>query len=286
VSESSRQIVLTLTCPDQVGIVHEVSGLLVQHRCNIEDSQQFADIASGKFFMRVVASLPGECTTEEIRDDVAELSTRFSMQWAVHEVGVRAPILVLVSKYGHCLNDLLYREANGSLPGKIAAVVSNHPDMSHLVEAYDIPFIHLPVSKENRREQEDEIFRLSQQFDVSLVVLARYMQILTPELVSRLQGKAINIHHGLLPAFKGGSPYTQAFDRGVKIIGATAHFVTSDLDEGPIIEQAVAHVDHRPNAAELTRIGQNLECVALTSAVGSFLEHRVMLNGTRTVVFS
>jgi formyltetrahydrofolate deformylase len=283
---SSRQIVLTLTCPDQVGIVHAVSGLLVNRQSNIEDSQQFADTAAGAFFMRVVASLPDETTLEEFRGDLAELAARFDMQAEVHETGVRAPILVLVSKFGHCLNDLLYRQENGTLPAQIAAVVSNHPDMGHLVEAYGIPFIHLPVSKENRAEQEDEIFRLSQELDVSLVVLARYMQILTPTLVSRLEGKAINIHHGLLPAFKGASPYAQAYERGVKIIGATAHFVTSDLDEGPIIEQAVAHVDHRSNAAELTRIGQNLECLALTSAVTAFLERRVMMDGTRTVVFS
>jgi formyltetrahydrofolate deformylase len=218
---SSRQIVLTLTCPDQVGIVHAVSGLLVNRQSNIEDSQQFADTGAGTFFMRVVASLPDETTLEAFRGDVAELAARFDMQAEVHETGVRAPILVLVSKFGHCLNDLLYRQENGTLPARIAAVVSNHPDMGHLVEAYGVPFIHLPVSKENRVEQEDEIFRLSEEYDVSLVVLARYMQILTPTLVSRLEGKAINIHHGLLPAFKGASPYTQAYERGVKIIGAT-----------------------------------------------------------------
>ena len=269
-----------------MGIVHAVSGVLVNRGCNIEDSQQFADVGTGRFFMRVVATLPDDVTIDAFESDVSELATRFTMQAEVHEAGVRAPILVLVSKFGHCLNDLLYREENGTLPAKIAAVVSNHPDMGHLVEAYGKPFIHLPVSKENRVEQEDEIHRLADEYGVSLVVLARYMQILTPSLVARLEGKAINIHHGLLPAFKGASPYNQAYERGVKIIGATAHFVTSDLDEGPIIEQAVAHVDHRSTAGELTRIGQNLECQALTGAVTAFLERRVMMNGTRTVVFS
>jgi formyltetrahydrofolate deformylase len=282
----SRRIVLTLTCPDQVGIVHAVSQVLVTRGSNIEDSQQFADTAARAFFMRVVASLPDECTLAAFRDDLAAVAERFDMQIEVHEAGDRAPILVLVSKYGHCLNDLLYRQANGSLPAEIAAVVSNHPDLGHLVDAYDVPFIHLPVSRANREEQEDEIFRLVGEYQVSLVVLARYMQILTPSLVDRLSGRAINIHHGLLPAFKGASPYSQAHERGVKIIGATAHFVTSDLDEGPIIEQAVGPVDHRSDAAELTRIGQNLECVALTSAVTAFLERRVMINGSRTVVFS
>jgi formyltetrahydrofolate deformylase len=236
--------------------------------------------------MRVVASVPDDVTIEEFREDLSELATRFTMDVEVHESGVRAPILVLVSRYGHCLNDLLYRESTGSLPGTIAAVVSNHPDMGHLVEAYGKPYIHLPVSKDNRLEQEAEILRLAEEYHVALVVLARYMQILTPGLVERLEGWAINIHHGLLPAFKGASPYDQAYEHGVKIIGATAHFVTTDLDEGPIIDQAVGRVDHRANPAELTRIGQAIECQALTDAVTAFLERRVMRNGRKTVVFA
>jgi formyltetrahydrofolate deformylase len=195
------------------------------------------------------------------------------------------PVLVLVSKLGHCLNDLLYRQSIGALSGTIAGVVSNHPDFEALVSAYGIPFHYLPVSDANRREQETTICDLADSLGVALVVLARYMQILSPEMVARLEGRAINIHHSFLPGFKGGRPYHQAYERGVKLIGATAHYVTSELDEGPIIEQEVVRVDHRSNPNDLTAIGRDVECVALARAVEAHLSHRVMMNGTRTVVF-
>ena len=209
---------------------------------------------------------------------------RFEMEIGFFDTA-QEPILVLVSRIGHCLNDLLYRHSTGSLHARIAAVASNHPNFEGLVTAYGIPFHYLPVSHENRREQEDEILRIAASHNVSLVVLARYMQILTPEMVERLTGRAINIHHGLLPSFKGAQPYHQAYERGVKLIGATAHFVTSDLDEGPIIEQEVSRVDHRAAPADLTSIGQDLECSALARAVRWYLDHRVMLNDRKTVIF-
>ena len=281
-----RGVVLTLTCaPDRPGIVHDVSGLLFRRSCNIEDSQQFADPIEGRFFMRVAASLPDGLALEDLRGDVRRLADSSGLEAEVWEADERPPIVILVSKTGHCLNDLLYRQSSGTLPAEIAAVVSNHPDLGPLTEAHGVPFVHLPVSSENRAGQEAEIAALVERSGARCVVLARYMQILSPWLVDRLQGVAINIPHGLLPAFVGASPYRQAYERGVKIIGATAHFVTSELDEGPIIEQAVSRVDHRATVAELTRIGEGLECQALYGAVRSFLEHRVMLAGSRTVVF-
>jgi formyltetrahydrofolate deformylase len=278
------RIVLTLTCPDRMGIVHAVSGLLTQSGCNIEESQQFADTSTNRFFMRVDFSVPDAADKDAIREQFADLAQRFEMEIGLYETQM-PPILVLVSRIGHCLNDLLYRHSTGSLHAQIAAVVSNHPDFESLVSAYGIPYHYLPVSNENRREQEKEIMRIADELGVSLLVLARYMQVLTPETVELLDGRAINIHHGLLPSFKGAQPYTQAYERGVKLIGATAHFVTSELDGGPIIEQEVSRVDHRSDPAELTAIGQDLECIALSRAVGWYLDHRVMRNGNKTVVF-
>ena len=281
---SERRVVLTLTCPDRVGIVHAVSGLLAGAGCNIEESQQFADPRTKRFFMRVEASTEESSDMVRLKDQIVELGEQFEMEIGFFDTA-QEPILVLVSRIGHCLNDLLYRHSTGSLHANIAAVASNHPDFESLVTAYGIPFHYLPVSDENRKAQEDEIWRIALEHNVSLVVLARYMQILTPEMVERLTGKAINIHHGLLPSFKGAQPYQQAYERGVKLIGATAHFVTSELDEGPIIEQEVSRVDHRAAPAELTAIGQDLECIALSRAVSWYLDHRVMSNGRKTVVF-
>ena len=281
---SERRVVLTLTCPDRVGIVHAVSGLLAGAGCNIEESQQFADPRTKRFFMRVEASTEESSDMSRLRDQIVELSEQFEMETGFFDTAPE-PILVLVSRIGHCLNDLLYRHSTGSLHANIAAVASNHPDFETLVTTYGIPFHYLPVSDENRRAQEDEIWRIALEHNVSLVVLARYMQILTPTMVERLTGKAINIHHGLLPSFKGAQPYQQAYERGVKLIGATAHFVTSELDEGPIVEQEVSRVDHRAAPADLTAIGQDLECIALSRAVSWYMDHRVVLNGRKTVVF-
>jgi formyltetrahydrofolate deformylase len=283
--EKPVQRVITLTCPDQIGIVHAVSGLLGSNGWNIDDSQQFADTRTNRFFMRVVASNAAGGDGLGLEAGLGELAERFEMEITSHAPSETPPILVLVSKLGHCLNDLLYRQSIGALSGTIAGVVSNHPDFEALVSAYGIPFYYLPVSDENRREQETTICDLADSLGVALVVLARYMQILSPEMVARLEGRAINIHHSFLPGFKGGRPYHQAYERGVKLIGATAHYVTSELDEGPIIEQEVVRVDHRSNPNDLTAIGRDVECVALARAVEAHLSHRVMMNGNRTVVF-
>jgi formyltetrahydrofolate deformylase len=279
------QRVITLACPDQIGIVHAVSGLLAGAGWNIDDSQQFADTRTNRFFMRVVASNAAGSDELGLEDGLGELATRFNMEVTSNSPSETPPVLVLVSKLGHCLNDLLYRQSIGALSGTIAGVVSNHPDFEPLVSAYGIPFHYLPVSDENRREQETTILDLADSLGVALVILARYMQILSPEMVGRLEGRAINIHHSFLPGFKGGRPYHQAYERGVKLIGATAHYVTSELDEGPIIEQEVVRVDHRANPNDLTAIGRDVECVALARAVEAHLSHRVMMNGNRTVVF-
>jgi formyltetrahydrofolate deformylase len=279
------QRVITLACPDQIGIVHAVSGLLAGAGWNIDDSQQFADTRTNRFFMRVVASNAAGSDELGLEGGLVELATRFNMDVTSHSPLETPPVLVLVSKLGHCLNDLLYRQSIGALSGTIAGVVSNHPDFEPLVSAYGIPFHYLPVSDENRQEQETTICDLADSLGVALVILARYMQILSPEMVARLEGRAINIHHSFLPGFKGGRPYHQAYERGVKLIGATAHYVTSELDEGPIIEQEVVRVDHRANPNELTAIGRDVECVALARAVQAHLSHRVMMNGNRTVVF-
>jgi len=283
--QKSVQRVITLTCPDQIGIVHAVSGLLAGSGWNIDDSQQFADTRTNRFFMRVVTSNAAGIDELGLDAGLGELASRFNMEVASHAPSETPPVLVLVSKLGHCLNDLLYRQSIGALSGAIAGVVSNHPDFEALVGAYGIPFHYLPVSDENRGEQETTICDLADSLGVALVVLARYMQILSPEMVARLEGRAINIHHSFLPGFKGGRPYHQAYERGVKLIGATAHYVTSELDEGPIIEQEVVRVDHRSNPNDLTAIGRDVECVALARAVEAHLSHRVMMNGNRTVVF-
>lgn len=285
VDQKPTRRVITLSCPDQIGIVHAVSGLLAESGWNIDDSQQFADTRTNRFFMRVATTAVTGADGTALELGLGQLAERFSMEARCHDPSVSQPILVLVSKLGHCLNDLLYRQSISGLSGHIAAVVSNHPDFESLVNAYGIPFRHMPVSDENRRAQEDAICDLADELGVSLVILARYMQILSPEMVKRLEGRAINIHHSFLPSFKGGRPYHQAYERGVKLIGATAHYVTSELDEGPIIEQEVVRVDHRATPTELTAMGRDVECVALARAVEAQLSHRVMMNGNRTVVF-
>jgi formyltetrahydrofolate deformylase len=279
------EVVLTLTCPDRVGIVHAVSGLLAGGDVNILESQQFADPDTGRFFMRVQAALSERVRLADLRTEFAPLAERFEMSWGMHDPAERPKILILVSRMGHCLNDLLYRHRIGALRAEIVAVASNHPDFESLTRSYGIAFHHLPVTPETRAAQESKLLALADELGVELVVLARYMQILTEPTVELLAGKAINIHHSFLPSFKGAHPYHQAYRRGVKLIGATAHYVTTDLDEGPIIEQEVARVDHTRSPDELVAIGRDIECVALARAVRWHLERRVMLNGNRTVVF-
>jgi formyltetrahydrofolate deformylase len=278
-------IVLTLSCPDRVGIVHSVAGFLAARAINIIDSKQFADPSTGQFFMRVEAVPPSNIELGELRHEFEVLARQFAMSFEVHDAKERPRILVLVSKQGHCLNDLLYRYSIGSLRADIVAVVSNHTDFEELTRSSGIDFHHLPVTKETKDKQEEKLRTLLDELQIDLVVLARYMQILSEPTVGRLAGMAINIHHSFLPSFKGASPYRQAYDRGVKVIGATAHYVTTELDEGPIIEQEVARVDHSESPEELAEVGRDIECVTLARAVRWHIEHRVMLSGHRTIVF-
>jgi formyltetrahydrofolate deformylase len=278
------ELVLTLSCPDRPGIVHAVSGFLAARNCNILDSQQYGSPVTSTFFLRVHFDSP--VPEHELRENFAELAATFSMTWELHASAHRPNVLVMVSREGHCLNDLLYRWRAGYLPCTIAGVVSNHADLESLTAPYDVPFHHFPVTKETRDDQEAAVLGLVNELGVELVVLARYMQILSAEFCERLPGRIINIHHSFLPSFRGGKPYEQAYVRGVKLIGATAHYVTADLDEGPIIEQEVERVGHVHNPAALAAVGRDLECVALARAVRWHLEHRVLLDGHRTVVFS
>lgn len=282
--------ILTLSCPDRRGIVHKVSEFLSTHGCNIIDSSQFGDKSTDQFFMRVHFVLEeGATSQEQIARDFEAVAEPLQMRWQLHDMSKKPKVLILVSKIGHCLNDLLFRYRSGLLPVEIVAVVSNHQDFYQLAASYNIPFHHFPLPTgapaAEKRKQENQILALVDRYEVDLVVLARYMQILSAEMCEALQGKTINIHHSFLPSFKGARPYYQAHDRGVKIIGATAHLVTSDLDEGPIIEQDVQRVTHSMSPEELTAIGRDVECVVLARAVKYFIERRILLNGTKTVVF-
>jgi formyltetrahydrofolate deformylase len=278
-----RELVLTLSCPDRPGIVHAVSGFLAERECNILDSQQYGSPRTATFFLRMHVVAPIEPV--QLREEFAAVAAAFGMDWQLHASDERPRVLVLVSRQGHCLNDLLYRWRSGYLPGAVAAVVSNHTDLEPLTASYDVPFHHLPVTPEHRDEQEARVLALVESQDAELVVLARYMQVLSPRVCDALPGRIINIHHSFLPSFRGGRPYDQAYEHGVKLIGATAHYVTAHLDEGPIIEQEVARVGHAHEPEQLAAVGRDLECVALARAVRWHLEHRVLLDGQRTVVF-
>ncbi|MFD9427658.1 MULTISPECIES: formyltetrahydrofolate deformylase [unclassified Streptomyces] len=282
----SEQYVLTLSCPDKQGIVHAVSSYLFMTGCNIEDSQQFGDHDTGLFFMRVHFSADSPVTVDKLRASFAAIGDSFRMDWQIHRSSDRMRIVLMVSRFGHCLNDLLFRSRIGALPVEIAAVVSNHTEFAELVASYGIPFRHLPVTKENKADAEARLLELVREEDVELVVLARYMQVLSDDLCKRLSGRIINIHHSFLPSFKGAKPYHQAHARGVKLIGATAHYVTADLDEGPIIEQEVERVGHDVTPDQLVAIGRDVECQALARAVKWHAERRILLNGRRTVIFA
>jgi formyltetrahydrofolate deformylase len=290
----SRQFIVTLSCRDAKGIVYAVSGLLYEAGCNIIDSQQFGDVlgadSTGLFFMRVHFEAPEALAAPaSIEALVAPLRTRFAMDLSVHSLAHAPRLLLMVSKHGHCLNDLLFRCRSGQLPATIAGVVSNHPDFAELCASHGVPFHHLPLptgaDAGAKRAQEQRIERLVTDERIDLVVLARYMQILSAEFCGFLRGRAINIHHSFLPSFKGAKPYYQAHERGVKLIGATAHYVTAELDEGPIIEQDVERVDHSHGPEDFTAVGRDVESVVLARAVRWHVEHRVLLNGRRTVVF-
>jgi formyltetrahydrofolate deformylase len=283
--DPSPHFVLTLSGPDRIGIVAAVSAFLLAHRCNILDSAQFGDAGATRFFMRVDFAPEASISLAELTRDFAPVAQPFGLQWSIHDGAVKTRTLIMVSRFGHCLNDLLYRYQIGALPITIPAIVSNHADFRPLVEANGIPFHHLPVTPDTKAKQERQLLDLIAAEQCELVVLARYMQVLSQDLCRELAGKAINIHHSFLPSFKGARPYHQAHERGVKLIGATAHYVTEQLDEGPIIEQDVARVDHAMTPNTMVAIGRDVEAVVLARAVRWHSEHRVLLNGTRTVVF-
>ncbi len=278
-----KTYILTLSCKDTKGIVAAVSGFLAENGCFILESAQLGDASTGNFFMRSVFTSSDKLASLE--DNFQKIADEFTMDWKLHDQSVKPRLLLMVSKQGHCLNDLLHRYASGSLAIEIPAIISNHPDMEEMANWYNIPFHHLPITTKTKSKQEDQIFELIKNLDIDLTVLARYMQIISPNLVEKFYGKAINIHHSFLPGFKGAKPYHQAFDRGVKIIGATAHYVSNELDEGPIIEQEVTRVNHIHTPDKLLSIGQDIESIVLTRAVTYHIEHRIMLNGTKTVVF-
>ena len=276
--------VLTLLCPDRPGIVHAVSGLLVQWDGNILESQQFDDQAEDRFFMRVRFAVEGG-TVESLREAFVPVADRFGMTWEMYEATAPYRTLILVSKQSHCLNDLLFRWSNSSLQIDPVAIVSNHRDCEAMAASYGVPFHHIPVTPESKADAEAQLLGLVDSLGVHLVVLARYMQVLSDDTCRQLEGRMINIHHSFLPSFKGARPYHQAFDRGVKLVGATAHYVTADLDEGPIIEQDVLRVHHGYDAAELASAGRDVESQVLSRAVRWHAESRVLLNGHKTVVF-
>ena len=277
--------ILTLSCPDRTGIVYRVSGLLFELGCNILDSQQFGDEETGRFFLRVHFDLPVNVAADDLRARLDAMSADYGMELKLHDARRKERLLIMVSKQGHCLNDLLFRVHSGHLHAEVAAIVSNHNDYAGLAATYNIPFHYLPVTAETKAEQEKQVLKIVEQSNTDLVVLARYMQILSADMCRALNGRAINIHHSFLPSFKGARPYHQAHARGVKIIGATAHYVTSDLDEGPIIDQDIERVDHTMTAQDLTQVGSDIESLVLSRAVRSHVEHRILLNRNKTVVF-
>ncbi|EGO51335.1 formyltetrahydrofolate deformylase [Neurospora tetrasperma FGSC 2508] len=278
--------ILTLSCPDKPGIVHAVTGVFAQQGHNILDLQQFSDPVSEKFFMRVHFGPTPTPSTEHLIEPFNKLATDYQMEYKIRPVAQKTRVLIMVSKIGHCLNDLLFRAKTGQLPIDIPLIVSNHPTFEPLAQSYGIEFHHLPVTKDTKAQQESQVLELAKQHGIELIVLARYMQVLSPTLCEAMSGRIINIHHSFLPSFKGAKPYHQAYERGVKIIGATAHFVTADLDEGPIIEQRVTRVDHGMGPERLVDEGSNVESQVLAAAVKWYAEQRLFLNNGKTVVFS
>ncbi len=276
--------ILTLSCPDRPGIVHAVSGFLLERGGNIEEAAQYNDPDTGLFFMRVRFACD-QVTHEDLRLQLKFFAEPFEMRWSLHSTREPMRTVIMVSKEGHCLNDLLFRWKSGLLPLDIRAIVSNHRDFYQLAASYNVPFHHVPVTAATKAQAEARQFEIIAADDAELVVLARYMQVLSDDLCRKLAGRAINIHHSFLPSFKGARPYYQAHDRGVKLIGATAHYVTADLDEGPIIEQDVARVDHSKTVEDLTAQGRDTESQVLARAVKWHSEHRVLLNGHKTVIF-
>jgi formyltetrahydrofolate deformylase len=283
-AEAAR-FVLTLSCEDRRGIVAAVASCIASADGNIVESAQYGDPETNRFFMRVAFATPPAMTAEGFSGAFRPVATAYDFDWHVHDLSVKPRVLILVSRFGHCLNDLLYRNSIGHLPMELVSVVSNHEALRRRVEAEGLPYLYLPVTANTRDRQEAELSALIDGEGIDLIVLARYMQVLSTEFVGAFFGRAINIHHSFLPSFMGARPYQRAHERGVKLIGATAHYVTPDLDEGPIIEQDVGRVDHAMSVDELVAIGRDIEATVLARAVKFHLEHRVLINGGRTVVF-
>ena len=282
----TKPYLLTLSCANRPGIVTRVTDVMYRHGGDIKEAHQYDDAETGRFFGRIVLSLPDEAAADDLRAGIAPLAEELALDWTLRPKDELRKVLILVSKFDHCLVDLLYRNRIGELPMDVVGIISNHPLGTYQgVDFGGIPFHHLPITKETKPQQEARIKAIVDETGAELIVLARYMQILSNDLCVRLAGRAINIHHSFLPSFKGAKPYHQAHQRGVKIIGATAHYVTRDLDEGPIIEQDVARVDHAMAPKELVRMGSDIESLVLARAVRRHVEHRILLNGHRTVVF-
>lgn len=280
-----KNFVLTVSCKSTRGIVAALSGYLAEQGCNIVDSSQFDDLDTGRFFMRISFLSEEGKGLAALEEGLKPIADRFEMKTEVHDGSERMKVLLMVSRFGHCLNDLLYRWKIGALPIDIVGVVSNHFDYQKVVVNHDIPFHHIPVTKENKARAEARIMDVVEQTGAELIVLARYMQVLSDVMCSRMSGRIINIHHSFLPSFKGANPYKQAYQRGVKLIGATAHYVTADLDEGPIIEQDIARITHAQSAEDYVSIGRDVESQVLARAIHAHIHRRVFLNGNRTVVF-
>lgn len=282
----SNRYTLTIRCPDEMGIVAAVSGYLTQKNYFIDESSHFGDELTGQFFMRTVFTPRGETPSRlSFTEEFTPIAEKFDMTWRFADPRIKRRVLIMVSKFDHCLNDLLYRYTIGALNMEIPAIVSNHMDMAGLAAAHGIPFFHIPVTANTKADAEQKLIDIIEETQAGTIVLARYMQVLSDELCRRLSGRVINIHHSFLPSFKGAKPYHQAHARGVKLIGATAHYVTPDLDEGPIIEQIVERVDHTRTPDQLVAIGRDAEAIALSRALSYHLDDRVFLNGSKTVVF-
>lgn len=277
--------VLLIACEDRKGIVAAVANSIASQDCNIIESSQYGDATTGRFFMRVAITGPKEMTTDSFGAAFLAVATAFRLEWRIHDLRKKLRALIMVSQGGHCLNDLLYRTSTNRLPMEITSIVSNHQNWQRRAEHEGIPFHHLPVTPETKTEQEAKLLAMVDDQQVDLIILARYMQVLSDQLCRKLDGRVINIHHSFLPGFKGAKPYHRAYERGVKMVGATAHYVTPDLDEGPIITQDVSIVDHADTVDDLIAQGQDTESRVLSRAVKLHLEHRVMLNGNRTIVF-
>lgn len=285
-THQEKRFVLKFSCQDRKGIVTRVTGFLSSHECNIFESAQFSDPEDARFFMRIGFSAPPSLSQEFLDREFRATAQAFDLEWSFHDLAYKPRVMILVSRLGHCLNDLLYRHSIGSLPMELSCVVSNHRTWERRVQHEDLPFYYLPVTPGTKQEQEQRLLELIHEKSIDLVILARYMQIFSSFLTERLKNRVINIHHSFLPSFKGAHPYAQAYQRGVKLIGATAHYVTQDLDEGPIIEQGIHPVNHACTVSDLTSIGQDIENQVLAKAVKNHLEHRIFVHGQRTVIFT